>query len=330
MKPKVVVTHWIHQEVIDFLSPWCDLVLNQQRSSLSREEVLRRTQDAQGLMVFMPDRVDEPFLRACPQLEIISAVLKGYDNFDVKACEKHGVWFTIEHQGLTDPTAELTIGLMICLSRHVLPSDRQIRQGDFPGWRPIWYGAGISGSTVGLIGLGAIGKAIARRLKDWGCQMIYHDLNRLDPALEQEMDIKFSFFEDVVSSADFLIPMLPYNRETHHLLNSETLGGIKPGAFLINTGRGSVVDEEAVARLLRSGLLGGYAADVFEFEDWARMDRPRSINPKLVAFKEKTLFTQHLGSAVDRVRKEIALSAAEKILRVFNGESPTGAIARPR
>lgn len=329
MKPKVVITHRVHQEVIDQLSPYCRLVLNQTDESLSREEVLKRAHDTQGLMVFMPDRVDRHFLEACPSLEIIAGVLKGYDNFDVECCERNGVWFTIEEHGLTVPTAELTIGLMIGIGRYVKPSDEMIRQGDFPGWRPIWFGTGMAGSDIGIIGMGAIGRVIASRLRNWGCNIKYHDLNRLDAHDEADLGVRYLPLQQVVASSDYLVPMLPYNKSTHHLLGKELLRTVKQGTYLINTGRGSVVDELAVVELLSSGHLAGYAADVYEFEDWARQNRPRHIPRELLALTDKTLFTQHLGSAVNNVRKKITLSAAEKILQAFNGQCPEGAINNP-
>jgi phosphonate dehydrogenase len=329
MNNKVVITHRVHQEVIDLLSPHCQLVVNQTDESLSREEVLNRAQDARGLMVFMPDKVDRHFLDACPFLEVIAGVLKGYDNFDVECCARNGIWFTIEESGLTIPTAELTIGLMIAIGRHVKPSDDMIRQGDFPGWRPIWFGTGMAGSVVGIIGMGAIGRAIALRLRHWGCHIVYHDLNRLDAHDEADLGVRYQSLRELVACSDYLVPMLPYSESTHHLLNSELLGTVKQGAYLVNTGRGSVVDELAVAALLSSGRLAGYAADVYEFEDWARQDRPSGIPKELLALADKTLFTQHLGSAVKDVRKKIALSAAKKILQVFDGHTPEGAINNP-
>jgi len=160
MKPRVVITHWVHPEVIELFGERCVLLSNPARESLPREEILRRTKDAQAIMVFMPDRVDEDFLQACPGLKIISAALKGYDNFDVEACTRHGVWFSIVKESLTVPTAELAMGLMITIARRMLPGDRIVRSGRFVGWRPQLYGMGLSGRTLGLIGMGTVGQAV--------------------------------------------------------------------------------------------------------------------------------------------------------------------------
>src|ERR1700721_1130776 len=185
-------------------------------------------------MVFMPDALDEPFLQSCPNLKIVAAALKGCDNFDIEACTRLGIWFTIVPDLLTEPTAELALALMLGLSRNVLSGDRLIRSGEFQGWRPLLYGTGLAGSTVGIIGYGAVGRHLA-----------------------------------------------------------------------------------------------GYAADTFEMEDWARPDRPREINSRLLRLADRTLFTPHLGSAVAPARLQIELAAAANILQALRGERPAGAINPP-
>ena len=164
MKPKVVLTHWVHPEIIELLSASADVIPNTTRETLPRSEVIARAKDADALMAFMPDSIDSAFLEECPKLRVIGAALKGYDNFDVNACTRHGVWLTIVPDLLTIPTAELTIGLLLGLTRHMLEGDRQIRSGHFQGWRPTLYGSGLTGKTLGIIGMGAVGRAIAQRL----------------------------------------------------------------------------------------------------------------------------------------------------------------------
>lgn len=164
MKPKVILTHRVHPEVIEFLAEHCEVIPNPTHETLARDEILRRAKDAEAIMTFMPDRVDEAFLRACPQLHVVGCALKGYDNYDVDACTRHGVWITNVPDLLTIPTAELTIGLLIGLTRNVLAGDRFVRSGQFNGWRPALYGSGLTGKTLGIIGMGAVGQAIAQRL----------------------------------------------------------------------------------------------------------------------------------------------------------------------
>ncbi|HWU36911.1 MAG TPA: phosphonate dehydrogenase, partial [Candidatus Acidoferrum sp.] len=295
MKPRVVITHWVHPEVIELFGERCVLLSNPARESLPREEILRRTKDAQAIMVFMPDRVDEDFLQACPGLKIISAALKGYDNFDVEACTRHGVWFSIVKESLTVPTAELAMGLMITIARRMLPGDRIVRSGRFVGWRPQLYGMGLSGRTLGLIGMGTVGQAVARRAVGFGMKVLYEDIVPLPKEKEKAWGLERVPLSDLLSWSDFVMPLVPLNPDTFHLIDSGALARTKPGSYLINICRGSVVDEEAVAQALASGRLAGYAADVFEMEDWARADRPRSIPLALRKDTEHTFFTPHLG-----------------------------------
>ena len=304
---KIVITQRVFPQTIELLSPHADLVFS------------APVTDADALMVFMPDSLDEAFLRECPNLRIVAAALKGCDNFDVDACTRLGIWFTIVPDLLTEPTAELALALMLGLARNVLPGDLLIRSGNFQGWRPILYGAGIAGSTIGIIGLGAVGRALARMLQGFSCRVQYYD-----PSVAGSTPL-----EVLLASSDFVVPLLPLTADTFHLLGSEALAHMKPGSYLINVSRGSVVDEEAVAGAIESGRLAGYAADTFEMEDWARRDRPRNINPRLLRLNDRTLFTPHLGSAVASARKEIERAAANNILQALRGERPSGAINSP-
>lgn len=329
MKPKVVLTHWVHPEVIALLSRSCEVIANPSRERLDRQEILARTRDADAIMTFMPDSIDDAFLEVCPKLKVVGCALKGYDNYDVEACTRRGVWITIVPDLLTIPTAELTIGLLIGLTRNVLAGDRSVRSGTFKGWRPELYGMGLTGRTLGLIGMGAVGQAIAERLSGFRMHLVYTDPRRLSGDREVDLRLTHVDLDELLRTSDFVVPMLPMRPETLHLINASALAKMKRGAYLINTGRGSVVDENAVADALASGHLSGYAADVFELEEWIRPDRPTCIPQALLDNTERTLFSPHLGSAVDDVRLSIELEAANNILQVLAGQIPSGAINRP-
>jgi phosphonate dehydrogenase len=329
MKPKVVLTHRVHREVIELLAAHAEVIPNTTSGTLARDEILRRAQDAAAIMTFMPDRVDEAFLRACPQLRVVGCALKGYDNYDVEACTRHGVWITNVPDLLTIPTAELTIGLLIGLTRNLLAGDRFVRSGAFNGWRPMLYGSGLTGRTLGLIGMGAVGQAIAARLQGYELNLLYDDPRPLVPELEARWQLTRVSRDALLRQSDFVVPMVPYRPDTLHLIDAQALAAMQDGTYLINACRGSVVDEEAVADALASGKLAGYAADVFEMEEWARPDRPRVIPPRLLADTARTLFTPHIGSAVDSVRLAIEMEAATNILQTLRGEVPQGAINRP-
>jgi phosphonate dehydrogenase len=329
IKRGVVITHWVHSEVIAFLSQRCEVIQNTTRETLPREEILKRAGDAHAIMVFMPDLVDEDFLFNCPKLKIIACALKGYDNFDVDACTRRGIWVSIVPDLLTTPTAELAIGLLIGLTRRMLEGDSFVRSGKFNGWRPELYGAGLAGRTLGIIGMGAVGQAIARRLVGYEMNVIYSDPIPLAKEKEDAVGLTRVSLTDLLAYSDFVVPLLPLNPETMHLINTTTISQMKPGSFLINACRGSVVNEQDVADALASGHLAGYAADVFEMEDWARTNRPHHIPQELLDNGKQTFFTPHLGSAVDNVRREIAMEAALNILQALNGKMPQGAINQP-
>src|SRR5208283_6118091 len=175
--------------------------------------------------------------------------------------------------------------LMLALARNVLPGDRLIRCGEFRGWRPTLYGRSMYGAIVGIIGYGAVGKALARLLQPFQAHVLTYDTNDEPAALDC-----------LLRESDFVVPLLPLTPATLHFLNADRLRAMKPGSFLINVGRGSLVDEQAVAAALASSHLGGYAADTFEMEDWARSERPAEIPPGLLV-APRTVFTPHLGSA---------------------------------
>lgn len=327
-KPVVVITNWAHSEVVDRLAEHCTVIDNETRAPWPRDELLRRARDAEGIMTFMTDRIDDAFLAACPKLRVVACALKGYDNYDVAACTRRGVWLTNVPDLLTIPTAELAIGLLIGLTRRIADGDRYVRSGEFSGWRPMLYGAGLTGRTLGIIGMGAVGQAVAARLQGFRIKFRYADPRPLGAEAESRLGVARATMEDLLAESDYLLPLLPYVAATHHLIDAAALAKLKDGAFLINVCRGSVVDEEAVADVLATGRLAGYAADVFEMEDWARADRPSGIPHRLLADTGRTLFTPHLGSAVDEVRLAIEMEAASNLLEGLAGRTPRGAVNR--
>jgi phosphonate dehydrogenase len=316
--PRILVTNWIDDAARGFLARYGDVDCPETRAMSDPAWVRARAAEADAMMAFMPDTVDEAFLAAAPKLRIVACALKGFDNFDVTACTHAGVWVSIVPDLLTAPTAELALGLAIALARHVRDGDSFVRSGEFAGWRPEFYGTGLDGSVVGILGHGKVGRAIEARLAGFGCTLAIHD-----PA-----DAKSTPLDALLARADYLFVAVPLVAGARHLLDAGALSQLKPGALLINVGRGSTVSETAVADALAQGRLGGYAADVFEMEDWALPGRPRAIDPRLLAHP-RTLFTPHLGSAVARVRAEIAMAAARNIADALEGRRPRDAINEP-
>jgi phosphonate dehydrogenase len=262
---------------------------------------------AEAMMAFMTDRVDAALLDAAPRLRVLACALKGADNIDMEACRVRGIAVSIVPDLLTSPTAELAVGLAIGLARQIRAGDAAVR-GGFRGWRPRFYGLGLDGATVAILGLGQLGQAIAARLLPFGCR-----LRGVDPANDAP-GVERMALEPALKGADLVIVALPLTLETRGLVGREALACLPPGALMVNIGRGSTVDEEAVVEALKAGRLGGYAADVFAMEDWALPDRPDAI-PRALLDEPRTLFTPHLGSAAVAARRAIEAEAALNILK---------------
>ena len=325
-RPIAVVTNRAFPETLALLASRCDVRANDTDEPLAREALLAMAADAEGIVAFMPDCIDESFLDRCARLRIVACALKGYDNFDIDACTRRGVWVSIVPDLLTEPTAELAVGLAIGLGRHVGSSDRLVRAGRFAGWRPTFYGRSLDGSTVAIIGAGRVGRAIARKLSGFACEVVMVDAWPQPPAPGHA---RYVDMDEALASAHFVILALPLDAGTLHLVDETWLSRVRPGALLVNPARGSLVAETAVADALSDGRLAGYAADVFECEDWARPDRPSGIEPRLLAMADRTLFTTHIGSAVRDVRQAIERDAAENLLEALAGSRPHGAINQP-
>lgn len=320
------MTHWVHPEVAGRLAEFCRPVMPSREESVwPRARVRARARDAAGLVVCMADWVDEQLLAAGPRLRVVSGVLKGHDNIDVAACTRRGVWVTALPDLLTAPTAELAVGLTLAVMRRVTEGDAYVRGGRHAGWRPQFYGAGLAGATVGIIGMGRLGQAVARRVRAFDARVVYCDPQPLPETCARGLGARRVTLPELLESSDVVVPLVPLSESTYHLLGAGELGLLRPRAFVVNAGRGSVVDEQAVAAALEAGRLGGYAADVFAFEDWRCPSRPPGIPERLLAHP-RTVFTPHLGSAVDEVRREMGLAVAAQVRQVLAGQRPDGAV----
>jgi phosphonate dehydrogenase len=322
-RPRIVVTQPVHPEVLKKLRQAGEVVMNPGPEPWDEPTLRRQLRDADAWMAFMTDRVDSDVLTAAPRLRTVACALKGYDNFDLRACAAAGVSVSFVPDLLTAPTAELAVGLAIAAARHVLPGDRQVRQG-YAGWRPQLYGTGLADAVVAVVGLGAVGRAVVDRLCGFGCA----ELLSVDPIARDARTTPVTL-EQALGRAGYLILAVPLQPGTQHLIDAGALRAARPGLVLVNVGRGSVVDEAAVAQALHEERLGAYAADVYEMEDWQRPDRPASIHPALLDHP-RTVLTPHLGSAVRSVRLAIELRAADNLLQALAGtDSPELAWATP-
>jgi len=324
MSHKIVITNPIHDEVRQRLAQYGEVVMNPLLEPWQPNELAEHLSTATAMMGFMTDRVDAVLLKQAPQLKIVACALKGFDNYDVAACTQQGIWVSIVPDLLTEPTAELALGLAIALGRHVRLGDQQLRTQAFDGWRAQFFGQGLHNSVAAIVGLGLVGQAIAQRLAGFGCK----SLLGVDPQ-NSVAGVTPCTLADALQQADYVFVAVPLAPTSLNLIDHVQLASSKPSQLLINVGRGSVVNEQAVAQALESGRLAGYAADVFACEDWALSDRPQVIEPRLLAHPA-TVFTPHLGSAVRSVRLAIEQRAADNIIAVLTGAVPPDAMNAPR
>ncbi|HWA35433.1 MAG TPA: NAD(P)-dependent oxidoreductase [Cyclobacteriaceae bacterium] len=312
-RPRILVTHLIHDQVLRLLKKHFSVDHNATGRGLSRRALLRKLRTADGVISFMPDIIDKEFLDAAPHLKIITAALKGFDNIDVDEIVRRKIVLKISRSLLTKPTAELILALMLGISRNIFAGNSLVRQHRFKTWLPRLYGNSLEGKTAGIIGMGMIGWQLARSLRSLGMHVIYCDNGQIPNSRSNGTKVDLN---QLLREADYVIPLTPLTRATYHMIGKEQVGKMKLGAYIINAGRGSLVDEAAISVALRSGKLEGYAADVFEMEDFSVTGHPKEINKYLLT-SEKTLLTPHLGSAVKEVRLSIEMEAAENLVRFF-------------
>jgi phosphonate dehydrogenase len=321
--PKILVTCPIHAEVRERLECIGRVEMNTAIEPWNPRQLAAGLADADAMMGFMTDHVDAAVLSGAPRLRVVACALKGFDSYDVAACTAAGVWVSIVPDLLTEPTAELAVGLAIALARKLMPGDAQVRSGQFQGWRPRLYGVGLAGANVAVVGLGQVGQAVIRRLSGFACARVVG----VDPA-QGLAGVESVALEQALEQADFVFVAAPLTAQSLHLVDAKALAHCKRGQFIINIGRGSVVDEVAIADALEAGRLGGYAADVFACEDWALPGRPADV-PVRLRLRHDTVFTPHLGSAVANVRIAIEQRAADNIIAVLEGRAPGDAINLP-
>ena len=325
-RPLVYYTHWCPPEGPALLAERCTVVTQAPGDAAPRERILAEARDASALCYFVPDLIDADLIAALPKLRVLAGFGKGFDNVDLSAAHARGIWVTNVPYGLTEATADLAWTLMMTLARRILEADELVRSGEF-GWHESrLLGRGVYGTTLGLWGFGAIGRALARRAAGFGMEVLYHDPVRAGEAEERALGVRYVASDALLRQSDHLVLCLPLTDATRRLVGEAELAAMKPTAALINPARGSIVDEDAVAAALATGRLAGYAADVFAAEDRQYADRPRAVPGALLSLRERTVFAPHLGTAVRADRVALARWQAEDVLDALSGRRPRGAI----
>lgn len=281
---------------------------------LASQELIDAALDADAILALLHDKITGELLDKLPKLKIVSNYAVGFDNIDVKAATERGVVVTnTPSKEVNESVAEFTWALMLALSRRLVEGDEYGRKGAYKGWEPnMFLGRDIYGKTLGVIGLGRIGSLVARRAAGYKMKVLYTERNR-DSDREKELEVEYRSLEDLLKEADYVTLHVPLTEETRHLVNAENIKLMKTGAFLINTSRGPVVQEHALAQALREGRLAGAALDVHENEP--------QMNPEMMQM-ENTILTPHIASATVEVREKMTSQAVDNILKVLAGEKP--------
>jgi len=312
---RVVVTGRIPDAAIELLRAEHEVDAWPGPESIGREELLRRVAGADALVTLLTERVDGELLDAAgPQLKVVANVAVGYDNIDVPACRERGVVATNTPGVLTEATADIAFGLILAATRRLGEGERLIRSGTPWRWGMFFLlGSSLQGKTLGVVGMGGIGQATARRAKAFGMEVVYQSRSEIDAAVAAELGARRVELDELLAVSDVVSLHCPYGPATRHLIGAEQLAAMKPSAYLVNTARGPIVDEAALAAALRDGEIAGAGLDVFEEEP--------VVHPGLLDL-ENVVLVPHLGSATVETRTAMATLAARNALAVLRGEQP--------
>ena len=320
-KPMVYVTRRIPQEGIDILRSCAEVRVWPDRLPPPRDVLLREVGEADGLLSLLTDEIDADMMAAAPRLRVISNYAVGYDNIDVPSATARGIWVTNTPGVLTEATADFAFALLLAAARRIVEGDRETRSGGWLTWEPQYLlGADVHGATLGIIGMGRIGEAVARRARGFSMRILYADPNpRAD--LESELGIEPSDLNTLLGHSDFVSLHAPLTLDTQHLLGPDAFAAMRRGLVLVNTARGELIDESALVAALQDGTVGAAGLDVYAEE-------PLPTNHPLARLPNVVL-APHLGSATVGARRDMATMAARNLVAVLSGDRPPHPVNSP-
>ena len=317
---KIFVTRKIPGNALDSLKDSnYEVEISEFDRVLTREELLEKVKGVDGLLCLLTDKIDEELMDAGGvQLKIISNYAVGYDNVEVSAATKRGIVVTnTPSDEVNEAVAEHSWALILSLARRIVEADEATRRGAYKGWEPdIFLGTGLLGKTLGIVGLGRIGSMVARRSKGYNMRVLYNKRTK-DLQAESELGVEFAELDILLATSDVVTLHVPLTDETRHMINKEAFSKMKKGAYLINTARGSIVDEHDLVNALKEGRLAGAALDVFDNEP--------NIDPELVGM-ENVILTPHIASATWEAREKMGQQAVSGMLDTLGGNKPQNLI----
>ncbi len=309
-RPAILIARAVFPEVVARLREHADVETNDTDTPFTPAQLIERLQGKQGVMTTGSERIDAALLAACPQLRIAANIAVGYNNFDVPAMTAAGVLATNTPDVLTETTADFGFALLLATARRLTESEHFLRAGQWNRWSlDLFAGAEVHGSTLGILGMGRIGQAIARRAAHgFGMRVIYHNRSRLGATTEADCRASYVGKAELLAQADHLMLVLPYSPEAHHTIGAAELAQMKPTATLVNIARGGIVDDAALAAALRERRIAAAGLDVFE-------DEPM-VHPDLLTVPNVVL-TPHIASATLKTRRAMADLAADNLIGFF-------------
>jgi glyoxylate reductase len=309
---RVFVTYPIPDPGLQLLRERFEVKVFEADRAPTRDEMIAGAAGCSGVLSLVRDPVDDALLAALPAVRAVANYGVGYDNIDVPAATVRGVMVTNTPDVLTDATADLTLALILAVARRIGEGERMVRSGRFKGWDPkMLLGADVFGATLGLVGFGRIGQAVARRARSFEMRMLY--FSRHEVGVAHALGARRVTLDELLEQSDFVSVHVALNKHTRHLLDQTALRRMKPTSYLVNTARGSVVDEKALVRALREGWIAGAGLDVYE--------REPDLSSGLTEL-ENVVLLPHLGSATVRARSEMARVAATNLVAALSGETP--------
>lgn len=310
--PRVYVTRKLPGDALQTLAKSCQVTLNSRPEPPTRKELLKNVRGKDAILCMLSDRIDAQVMDAAgPSLKIISSYSTGFEHIDVAEATRRGIYVTYTSDILAEATADLTFALLLACARNVVQGDRMVREGRWKvGWTPdLLLGQQVHGSTIGIIGLGRIGTAVARRAGGFGMRILYYSRNRNEKA-EAETGATYSDLDGLLAQSDFVSIHTSMNDASRHMINRSSLRKMKKTAYLINTARGAIVDERDLALALEEGWIAGAGLDVFEKE-------PLPKTSPLVRMEKNVVLLPHIGSASRQTREKMAQAAVKSILDVL-------------
>ncbi|WP_229672300.1 2-hydroxyacid dehydrogenase [Pullulanibacillus camelliae] len=319
MKPKIFVTRKIPHQALSYLEKYAEVAMWEEEDiPVPREVLEKEIETVDGLYCLLTDKVDEPLIKRAKQLKVISNMAVGYNNIDIRSAANHGIIVTNTPDVLTETTADLTFALLMATARRLVESQHFLHQGKWQSWSPMLLtGQDIFGATIGIIGLGRIGEAVARRAKGFDMNVLYYNRRR-KPELEARLNVQYEPLNDLLAAADFICILTPYTDETRDLISDEQFKLMKASAIVINTSRGGIVNENALYRALVNKEIWAAGLDVFE-EEPVPLDHPLLTLPNVVALP-------HIGSASIQTRVNMAVMAAKNLIGVLQGNPEDASI----